>query len=125
VQPDRKLAGDLFYLSVKTLDVGEKGITCTVNGFYMNDSVERGVFSPGPSTRPNSQTGKVCPAYSYTLLGCLNQISPSFQSNLQEYLSQILNTEQYFMMKPPVQTHHWIAQTTEADSKKKEGGMSS
>lgn len=42
----RKLAGDLFYLQVKTLDVGERGITCGVNGFYVNDNFERGNFNP-------------------------------------------------------------------------------
>ena len=40
----RKLAGDLFYLTVKTTDSGERGITCCVNGFYVNDNVEKGVF---------------------------------------------------------------------------------
>lgn len=47
----RRLAGDLFYLTVKTLDSGERGVTCSVNGFYLNDSVERVNFAPGPSTR--------------------------------------------------------------------------
>jgi protein TIF31 len=77
----RKLAGDLFYLSVKTLDAGEKGITCCVNGFYVNESVEKGAFSPGPSQKRNAQ-GKQTGAFSYTLIGCLNQISPSFGKNL-------------------------------------------
>ena len=45
----RKLQGDLYYLTVKTLDAGEKGITCSVNGFYVNDSIERINFSPQPS----------------------------------------------------------------------------
>jgi len=34
----RKMAGDLFYLTVKTLDVGERGITCCANGFYLNNN---------------------------------------------------------------------------------------
>jgi hypothetical protein len=41
VPPYRRLAGDLFYLVVKTLDAGEHGITCNVNGFYRNDNIER------------------------------------------------------------------------------------
>ena len=44
----RKLVGDLFYLTVKTLDVGEKGITCSVNGFFLNESAEKTVFNPQP-----------------------------------------------------------------------------
>jgi protein TIF31 len=67
----RKLAGDLFYLTVKTSDSGERGITCCVNGFYVNDNVEKGVFSPGPSLRKTPE-GKPCASFSYTLIGCLN-----------------------------------------------------
>ena len=42
----RSLAGDLFYLTVKTLDAGERGITCCANGFYVNNSIERNTFNP-------------------------------------------------------------------------------
>jgi len=45
VAPQKKIAGDLFYLSVKTLDVGEKNITCSVNGFYLNKNIDKSVFS--------------------------------------------------------------------------------
>lgn len=51
VPTHRKQQGDLFYLTVKTLDVGEKGITCCVNGFYVNNSVEGQTFNPSPSVR--------------------------------------------------------------------------
>lgn len=37
----RRLQGDLFYLTVKTLDLGEFGVTCCVNGFYRNDNIEK------------------------------------------------------------------------------------
>jgi len=63
VPPNRKIQGDLFYLTVKTLDKGEKGITCCTSGFYVNNSVEKGMFSPGPAEGA---------AYSYTLIGCLH-----------------------------------------------------
>ena len=106
VPPARKLAGDLFYLSVKTLDAGEKGITCCVNGFYVNDSIEKGTFSPSPSAKKN-MSGNKSGAFSYTLIGCLNQISGSFGKNLQKYMNQILNTEQYFLTKPNVPVYHW------------------
>ena len=92
VPPARKLAGDLFYLTVKTLDAGEKGITCCVNGFYINDSVEKSSFKPGPSQRKNT-AGKSMTAFSYTLIGCLNQVSTVFGKNLEKYINQILNTE--------------------------------
>jgi len=38
------MVGDLFYLVVKTIDAGEYGITCNVNGFYRNDNVEKQNF---------------------------------------------------------------------------------
>ena len=71
VSETRKMAGDLFYLTVRTLENPsiEHCITCCVNGFYKNDSTERLTFNPAPSTRGN-------PCYSYTLAGCLNQLSP-------------------------------------------------
>jgi hypothetical protein len=83
----RKLQGDLFYINVKTLDVGERGITCCVNGFYVNNSVEKSTFNPNPSTRKSTITAKVNPAFSYTLIGCLNQISPLFGKNLEKYMN--------------------------------------
>ena len=46
VPASRKLLGDLFYLTVKTLDVGERGITCCINGFYVNNSIEKSNFNP-------------------------------------------------------------------------------
>ena len=106
----RRLAGDLFYLTVKTTDAGEKGVTCTVNGFYLNDSAERGVFSPGPSQKvwSNEAGKKKQGAYSYTLAGLLHQISPSFGKNLQEYFNQLLTSESYFVMQPHVKVYPWI-----------------
>jgi hypothetical protein len=95
VPPYRRMVGDLFYLVVKTLDSGEHGITCNVNGFYRNDSVERGNFAPGPSTHR-------APCYSYTLVGTLHQLSPSFGKNLEKYFNSILATEPYFLTQIPL-----------------------
>ena len=64
VPPYRRMVGDLFYLVVRTLDQGDHGITCSVNGFYRNDCIEKQHFAPGPSTHK-------APCYSYTLVGCL------------------------------------------------------
>jgi protein TIF31 len=41
VPPYRKMVGDIFYLTVKTLDAGDHGITCSVNGFFKNDNIEK------------------------------------------------------------------------------------
>jgi hypothetical protein len=49
--------GDLYYITVKTIDAGEKGITCSMNGFYLNDTIENINFSPGPSTKKSQTNG--------------------------------------------------------------------
>lgn len=92
VPEDRKMRGDLFYLIVRTLEnpAVEHCITACVNGFYRNDSSERLTFNPAPAQRTN-------PCYSYSLAGCLNQLSPLFSKNLQTYLESILRTEPYFI----------------------------
>jgi protein TIF31 len=105
VPPYRRMVGDLFYLVVKTLDSGEHGITCNVNGFYRNDCIERGNFAPGPSTHRN-------PCYSYTLVGTIHQLSPSFGKNLEKYFNSILATEPYFLTQIPLtssqSTSSWL-----------------
>lgn len=37
----RRMVGDLFYLTAKTLEGVDVSITCSVNGFYRNDSIEK------------------------------------------------------------------------------------
>ncbi len=64
VPSNRRLQGDLFYLVVRTLDHGDIGVTCCVNGFYRNDNIEKQRFAPSPSTKHN-------PCFSYTLVGCV------------------------------------------------------
>lgn len=41
VPPYRKLAGDLFYFTLKTLEGVEYGITSCLNGFYRNNNIEK------------------------------------------------------------------------------------
>lgn len=67
VPEERRMAGDIFYLTVRTLEnpSQEHCLTCSVNGFYKNDSNERVLFNPLPYSRGN-------PCFSYTLAGCLN-----------------------------------------------------
>lgn len=106
------MVGDLFYLVVRTLEGTEHGITCSVNGFYRNDSVEKSHFQPGPSQSRNA-------CYSYTLVGCLYQLSPAFGKNLEKYLNSILATEPYFLTQVPLtsQSHNWIVPDTQTSSK--------
>lgn len=68
VPPFRKMVGDIFYLVVRTLEGQEHGITCSINGFYKNNNIEKSAFNPGSYTKGS-------PCFSYTLVGCLYQIS--------------------------------------------------
>lgn len=103
VPEDRKMTGDIFYLTVRTMENPsyEHCITCSVNGFYKNDSSERVSFSPSPSTRSN-------PCFSYTLAGCLNQLSGLFTRNLQTYMKSILHCEPYFISPISQPVTHWL-----------------
>jgi hypothetical protein len=97
------MLGDLAYINVKILEQpnAEVGITCSTNGFFRNDSSVSG-FSAAPSTR-------FAPCYSYTLAGCLNQVSQQFSENLQVYLKSILTSESYFLSQPLARfTTPWI-----------------
>lgn len=87
---------------MKTLDVGERGITACVNGFYVNNNAEGVTFNPTPSTKKSTQ-GKSNPAFSYTLIGCLNQISPQFGKSLEKYINEIMRTESTILMNPSFQ----------------------
>ena len=108
------MEGDLFYLTVRTLDAGEIGITSSVNGFFRNDSNEKSTFSPGPSKRHN-------PCYSYSLGGSLFQLSPMFGKRLETYFNSILRTEPYFLYQSNLPVHFWLKNTDEPEPEAKEG----
>jgi protein TIF31 len=95
VTEHRKIHGDLFYLIVRTIEnpTYEHGITCSVNGFFRNDS-SHSTFSPLPASKQS-------PCFSYSLFGCLHQLSPAFSRNLETYLKSILDTEPFFITPTP------------------------
>jgi protein TIF31 len=101
VPSNRKIQGDLFYLTVKTLDKGERGVTCCTKGFYANNNVEKGTFNPGP----NAQNS----CFSYSLIGCLNLMSPVFGKNIEKYINQLLETDSYFLTEPSMKVRHWAS----------------
>jgi protein TIF31 len=101
ISAERKVNGDLFYLTVRTLDsASEFGITCTANGFYHNRSVGQS-FNPAPNATN--------PCFSYSLVGCIHQMSASFGKNLEIYLNSILKTDPYFLTALPQTTNAWIS----------------
>ncbi|KAJ3083536.1 Intracellular distribution of mitochondria [Quaeritorhiza haematococci] len=72
--PPRRLAGDIMYIIVTTLEGDVLHITCSASGFYISNSSGNaelgGVFDPTPRAQ------KSC--FSHTLPGCLSQASPAF-----------------------------------------------
>lgn len=106
VSPQRQMQGDLFYLVVKTLEnpTQEHVITCSVNGFFKNDSQEKAAFSPAPFSRGS-------PCFSYSLVGTLHQLSRQFSANLQILLNSILKTDPYFITKTMPSNDTWLAPT--------------
>jgi hypothetical protein len=98
------MQGDLFYLVVRTLEnpTTEHVITCCVNGFYKNESAEKGAFNPAPFAR-----GSAC--FSYSLVGTLCQLSPAFAANVQILLNSILQTDPYFLNKLQPTNESWLA----------------
>jgi len=111
VSESRKVQGDIFYLSVRTLENPqyEHSITCTVNGFFRNDSTAT-TFSPAPATKQS-------PCFSYSLAGCINQISPLFGRNIETYFNSILATEPYFLTPVTQPTHSWIEEAQDSATK--------
>jgi len=98
-----------MYLTVRTLEQpnSEQGITCSVNGFYKNDSLGAR-FSPEPNT------SNAC--FSYTLAGCIHQISNQFSEKFQLFLGSILHCEAYFITQPIAKTEEpWLISQAELE----------
>ncbi|XP_020613853.1 clustered mitochondria protein homolog [Orbicella faveolata] len=74
----RRLAGDLLYIDVVTLEDVQVNITASTCGFFVNRTHD-GVFNPQPHSEP---------CRSHTLVGLLNQLSPMFR----KYFAQLQKT---------------------------------
>ena len=70
----RKLAGDLMYLNVQTLEGRNLEITCSAMGFYLSSSTNT-QFAPDKTKKSNN---------SHTLVGLVESISPKFKENFSE-----------------------------------------
>lgn len=116
VPAHRKLKGDLLYLTVRTLNGQEHGITCSPGGFFKNDSNERSHFSPEPSKRQN-------PCFSYTLVGTLARLSQEFGSNLETYINSLLQAEPYFLVNSPHERYSWLVHNAQEELKTQNDGQ--
>ncbi|KAL2094588.1 hypothetical protein ACEWY4_009307 [Coilia grayii] len=96
---NRKMHGDLMYLSVVTLEERHFSITASVRGFYLNQSTSFS-FNPKPSN-PS--------VLSHDLVDLLNHISPSFKKNFNALLKKRVHRHPFERMETPFQLYSWAA----------------
>uniref|UniRef100_A0A3B3UUP5 Clustered mitochondria homolog n=1 Tax=Poecilia latipinna TaxID=48699 RepID=A0A3B3UUP5_9TELE len=96
---NRKLHGDLMYISILTMEERELSITCCTRGFYLNQSTAFN-FNPKPAA-PKI----LC----HSLVDLLSQLSPSFRKNFAALQKRRVYQHPYECIRAPVQVCAWAA----------------
>merc|ERR1739848_974872 len=107
---NRKLAGDLLYLLIVTLEDNVYHITASTNGFFVNRCTHTD-FNPNPQNEPSR---------SQTLVSILNQLSPQFKksfANMQKLYdtspksSSFKGTKKHplELVASPLQVFPWVS----------------
>uniref|UniRef100_M4A9X3 Clustered mitochondria homolog n=1 Tax=Xiphophorus maculatus TaxID=8083 RepID=M4A9X3_XIPMA len=96
---NRKLHGDLMYISILTMEERELSITCCTRGFYLNQSTAFN-FNPKPAG-PKI----LC----HSLVELLSQLSPSFRKNFVALQKRRVYQHPYECIRAPVQVCTWVA----------------
>ncbi|XP_032432290.1 clustered mitochondria protein homolog isoform X2 [Xiphophorus hellerii] len=96
---NRKLHGDLMYISILTMEERELSITCCTRGFYRNQSTAFN-FNPKPAA-PKI----LC----HSLVELLSQLSPSFRKNFAALQKRRVYQHPYECIRAPVQVCTWVA----------------
>uniref|UniRef100_A0A3B3XAH4 Clu domain-containing protein n=1 Tax=Poecilia mexicana TaxID=48701 RepID=A0A3B3XAH4_9TELE len=96
---NRKLHGDLMYISILTMEERELSITCCTRGFYLNQSNAFN-FNPKPAA-PKI----LC----HSLVDLLSQLSPSFRKNFAALQKRRVYQHPYECIRAPVQVCTWAA----------------
>ncbi|XP_065830554.1 clustered mitochondria protein homolog isoform X3 [Oscarella lobularis] len=86
--PERRIRGDLAYLVVTRLDGVAHHITATSSGFFLNKCTNT-VFDPTPAESPYN---------SYTLIGLLSQVIPSFKKAFDRIFKMTKNADPLNLM---------------------------
>lgn len=95
---NRKMHGDLMYLSIVTMEDKHASITASTRGFYLNQSAYS--FSPKPAN----------PSFlSHSLVELLNQISPTFKKNFAALQRKRVQRHPFERIATPFQVYSWIA----------------
>ncbi|XP_074637547.1 clustered mitochondria protein homolog [Acropora palmata] len=99
----RRLAGDLLYLDVITLEDVHAIITASTSGFFVNRTRD-GVFNPRPHNDP---------CRSHTLVGLLNQLSPLFRKNFSQLQKSSIKRHPLEVIPTPYQVFPWAVPSEE------------
>ncbi|XP_078600172.1 clustered mitochondria protein homolog isoform X3 [Branchiostoma floridae x Branchiostoma japonicum] len=96
---NRKMHGDLMYLSVVTAEDKHFHLTASTRGFFVNQSTQE-TFNPKPASPK-------CSAHS--LIELLNQISPIFKKNFATLQKRRVNRHPFERIATPFQVYSWTA----------------
>ncbi|XP_035691611.1 clustered mitochondria protein homolog isoform X3 [Branchiostoma floridae] len=96
---NRKMHGDLMYLSVVTAEDKHFHLTASTRGFFVNQSTQE-TFNPKPASPK-------CSAHS--LIELLNQISPIFKRNFATLQKRRVNRHPFERIATPFQVYSWTA----------------
>ncbi|XP_065893122.1 clustered mitochondria protein homolog isoform X2 [Dysidea avara] len=97
--PQRKLKGDLLYLTVHTLEGQQFGITSCQSGFYVNKGSGDQHFDPNPAKLPHQ---------SHHLIGVFNQISPLFKKYFAMLQKQTSKRHALELLPSPFKVYPWL-----------------
>lgn len=96
---NRKMHGDLMYLSVVTVEERYVSITASTRGFYLNQSTSY-TFNPKPAN----------PSFlSHSLVELLSQISPTFKKNFTALQKKRVQRHPFERIATPFQVYSWTA----------------
>ncbi|CAH2295223.1 clustered mitochondria homolog [Pelobates cultripes] len=96
---NRKMHGDLMYLSVITMEDHHINITASNRGFYINQSTAE-VFNPKPASPSH-----LC----HSIVELLNQVSPAFKKNFATLQKKRVNRHPLERIATPYQVYSWVA----------------
>ncbi|XP_068102299.1 clustered mitochondria protein homolog [Hyperolius riggenbachi] len=99
---NRKMHGDLMYLTVVTMEDNPIHITSSNRGFYVNQSTAD-VFNPKPSSPSH-----LC----HSIVELLNQVSPAFKKNFAALQKKRAHCHPLERIPTPYQVYSWIAPNT-------------
>ncbi|KAM3938791.1 clustered mitochondria protein homolog isoform 1-T1 [Leptodactylus fuscus] len=96
---NRKMHGDLLYLTVVTMEDHHINITSSNRGFYINQSTAE-VFNPKPASPSH---------LSHSIVELLNQVSPAFKKNFSNLQKKRVHRHPLERIATPYQMYSWIA----------------